>query len=54
MLALTNALSASGLLSLMAAFCLCRWNKIRKEVRKREALDRFAHAARKEFDGYAS
>jgi hypothetical protein len=29
----------------MAAFCLYRW---------KEALDRFAHAARKEFDGYGT
>jgi hypothetical protein len=38
----------------MAAFCLYRWNQIRKQLRRKEALDRFAHAARKEFDGYGT
>jgi hypothetical protein len=38
MLALTTALSASGLLGLLAAFCSCRWNKIRKQVRKEGSL----------------
>jgi hypothetical protein len=50
MLALTTALSASGLLSLMAALCLRRWNKLRKQVRKREALETFDHADRESFD----
>jgi hypothetical protein len=54
MLALATAISVPGLLSLMAAFCLYRWNKIRKQVRKREALDRFDRADRRQFDWYAT
>ena len=50
MLALITALSAAGLLGLMAALCLRRWNKLRKQVRKREALETFDHADREAFD----
>jgi hypothetical protein len=54
MRAVTIDLSASVVLGLMAAFCLFRWNKIRKQAVKKDTLDRLDRADRREFDWYAT
>jgi hypothetical protein len=44
--------SASGLMGLMAILALFRWNKIRKQILKREEFDRFDLASRRAWDSY--